>query len=100
MAPIELRLRTEPDRALSDNLPFSTRRLTDCLRQGGETFGWSRRNPEPRSTRDGNQLIGTGMAGAPYHTSRSQCAALARITADGTADVQCGTSDMGPRASP
>jgi xanthine dehydrogenase YagR molybdenum-binding subunit len=96
MDPIELRLRNEPDRDLSDNLPFSTRRLTDCLRQGGETFGWSRRNPEPRSTRDGNQLIGTGMAGAAYHTSRSQCAALARINADGTADVQCGTSDMGP----
>jgi xanthine dehydrogenase YagR molybdenum-binding subunit len=96
MNPIELRLRNEPDRDLSDNLPFSTRRLTDCLRQGGETFGWSRRNPEPRSTRDGNQLIGTGMAGAAYHTSRSQCAALARINADGTADVQCGTSDMGP----
>jgi xanthine dehydrogenase YagR molybdenum-binding subunit len=31
-----------------------------------------------------------------YHTTRRQCAALARINADGTADVQCGTSDMGP----
>jgi xanthine dehydrogenase YagR molybdenum-binding subunit len=96
MDPIELRLRNEPDRDLSDNLPFSTRRLADCLRQGGATFGWSRRNPKPRSTRDGNQLIGTGVAAAAYHTSRSQCAALARINADGTADVQCGTSDMGP----
>ena len=64
MDPIELRLRNEPDRDLSDNLPFSTRRLTDCFRQGGDTFGWSRRNPTPRSTRDGNQLIGIGMAAA------------------------------------
>jgi xanthine dehydrogenase YagR molybdenum-binding subunit len=96
MDPIELRLRNEPDRDLSENLPFSTRRLTDCFRQGSDAFGWSRRNPTPRSTRDGNQLIGIGMAAAGYHTSRSQCAALARINADGTADVQCGTSDMGP----
>jgi xanthine dehydrogenase YagR molybdenum-binding subunit len=96
MDPIELRLRNEPSRDLTDNLPFSTRRLTDCLRQGAETFGWSRRNPSPRANRDGNQLIGIGTAAAVYHTSRSECAALARINADGTADVQCGTSDMGP----
>jgi xanthine dehydrogenase YagR molybdenum-binding subunit len=96
MDPIELRLRNEPDRDLSVNLPFSTRRLTDCLRQGGDAFGWSRRNPTPRAIRDGSQLIGIGMAAAGYHTSRSQCAALARINADGTADVECGTSDMGP----
>jgi xanthine dehydrogenase YagR molybdenum-binding subunit len=96
MDPIELRLRNEPDRDLSDNLPFSTRRLTDCYRQGGETFGWSRRNPVPRATRDGEQLIGIGTAAAVYHTTRSECAARAAINADGTADVQCGTSDMGP----
>jgi len=96
MDPIELRLRNEPDRDLSENLPFSTRRLTDCFRQGADTFGWARRNPTPRSTRDGDQLIGIGTAAAVYHTSRSECAALARINADGTADVQCGTSDMGP----
>ena len=52
MDPIELRLRNEPDRDLSENLPFSTRRLTDCFRQGSEAFGWSRRNPTPRSTRE------------------------------------------------
>jgi xanthine dehydrogenase YagR molybdenum-binding subunit len=96
MDPIELRLRNEPDHDVSANLPFSTRRLTDCLRQGADAFGWPRRNPTPRATRDGAQLIGIGMAAAVYHTARSQCAALARINADGTADVQCGTSDMGP----
>jgi xanthine dehydrogenase YagR molybdenum-binding subunit len=71
MDPIELRLRNEPDRDLSEDLPFSTRRLTDCFAKGGDTFGWSRRNPTLRSTREGNQLIGLGMAAAGYHTSRS-----------------------------
>jgi xanthine dehydrogenase YagR molybdenum-binding subunit len=94
--PIELRLRNEPDRDQSNNLPFSTRRLTECIRQGSATFGWSGRNPTPRSVRDGNQLIGIGVAAAAYHTQRSQSAAWARVNADGTADVQSGTSDMGP----
>jgi xanthine dehydrogenase YagR molybdenum-binding subunit len=94
--PIELRLRNEPDRDLSDGLPFSTRKLTDCFRQGAAAFGWSRRNPAPRSVRDGDALIGIGTAAAVYHTARSECAASARINADGTADVQSGTSDMGP----
>jgi xanthine dehydrogenase YagR molybdenum-binding subunit len=96
MDPIELRIRNEPDRDESENLPFSTRRLTDCMRQGAATFGWSRRNPTPRTTRDGDQLVGIGMAAAVFHTLRSPCAVTARINADGMADVETATSDMGP----
>jgi len=94
--PIELRLRNEPDRDQTTGMPFSTRCLTECLRQGAATFGWNRRNAAPRATRDGDQLVGIGVAAAAYHTMRSQCAALARVHADGTAEVQSGTSDMGP----
>ena len=96
MDPIELRLRNEPDRDQTDGLPFSTRRLTECLNQGADTFGWSRRNPAPRAVRDGDRLVGIGMAAAGYHTSRSASDALARVNADGTVDVQSATSDMGP----
>ena len=94
--PIELRVRNEPDHDQTDGLPFSTRRLAECLKRGADEFGWSRRNPVPRAARDGSQLIGIGMAAAGYHTSRSESDALARINADGTADVQAATSDMGP----
>jgi xanthine dehydrogenase YagR molybdenum-binding subunit len=94
--PIELRLRNEPDRDQTTGLPFSTRRLTDCLRRGADEFGWPRRNPTPRAVREGSTLIGIGMAAAGYHTSRSESDALARINVDGTADVQAATSDMGP----
>ena len=94
--PIELRLRNEPDRDQSDGLPFSTRRLVECMRRGADEFGWARRNPAPRVVRDGHQLIGIGMAAAGYHTSRSESDALAIVNADGTADVQTATSDMGP----
>jgi xanthine dehydrogenase YagR molybdenum-binding subunit len=94
--PIELRLRNQPDRDQTNGLPFSTPRLADCLRQGATAFGWARRNAVPRSTREGNELIGIGMAAAGYHTNRSEADALVRINADGTADVYSATCDMGP----
>jgi xanthine dehydrogenase YagR molybdenum-binding subunit len=96
MDPIELRVRNEPDIDQAVGLPFSTRRLTDCLSQGAATFGWNRRNPTPGATHDGDHLVGIGVAAAAFDTNRSQCAAIARVLADGTAEVQSGTSDMGP----
>jgi xanthine dehydrogenase YagR molybdenum-binding subunit len=94
--PIELRIRNEPDRDQFEDVPFSTRRLTDCFWQGAAMFGWSRRNPTPRAVRDGGQLIGIGTAATVYHTLRGPCAVSARVNADGTADVGSATSDMGP----
>lgn len=94
--PIELRLRNEPERDPGTGVPFSTRRLRECLRIGSRTVGWEDRNPKPRSTREGTWLIGTGVAVATYHTARAPAQALARLDADGTAVVQSATSDMGP----
>ncbi|WP_319435628.1 xanthine dehydrogenase family protein molybdopterin-binding subunit [Mycobacterium sp. RTGN5] len=96
MDPVELRRRNEPERDPSTDQPFSTRRLTDCFQQGAATFGWSKRNPTPRATRDGNQLIGIGTAAGVYHTLVNPCTVTARINPDGTADVQTATGDMGP----
>jgi xanthine dehydrogenase YagR molybdenum-binding subunit len=96
MDPVELRLRNEPDHDQTTGAPFSTRRLTDCLRNGAAAFGWAQRNPVPRARSESGQLIGMGMAAAGYHTSRSEAEAVARINADGNADVQSATSDMGP----
>jgi xanthine dehydrogenase YagR molybdenum-binding subunit len=96
MDPIEIRLRNEPDRDDSTGTPFSTRRLTECFRQGADTFGWSRRNPTPAMTRDGDLLIGMGTAAALYHVVRSESSASARINADGTAEVFAAASDIGP----
>jgi xanthine dehydrogenase YagR molybdenum-binding subunit len=96
MDPIELRVRNEPDVDQTNGNPFSTRRLIDCLNQGAATFGWNRRNPTPGATRDGDYLVGIGMAAAACWTLRSQCSAIARVLRDGTAEVQSGTGDMGP----
>ena len=94
--PIELRLRNEPAADESTREQFSTRRLRECYRVGAREFGWHRRKPKPRSTRDGDWLIGMGMAAGVYHTARAAAQASVRLDADGTALVQSATSDMGP----
>ncbi|MDQ0957053.1 xanthine dehydrogenase YagR molybdenum-binding subunit [Streptomyces sp. B4I13] len=93
--PIELRLRNEPAADEATGQQFSTRRLTECYRVGAREFGWSRRNPRPRSTRDGDWLIGTGVATGCYDVVRGQAQAHARLDADGTAVVQSATHDTG-----
>ncbi|MFJ9705794.1 xanthine dehydrogenase family protein molybdopterin-binding subunit [Streptomyces sp. NPDC101234] len=94
--PIELRQRNEPANDQASGLPFSTRRLRECYTVGARAFGWDRRNPRPRATREGDWLIGTGMAAAVYDTYRMGGQARVRLDADGTALVESASSDMGP----
>jgi len=94
--PIELRRRNEPTIDQATGRPFSTRRLLECYTVGAREFGWDRRNPEPGATRDGDWLVGMGMATAVYDTLRAPAQAMVRLTADGTAQVETATSDMGP----
>lgn len=94
--PVALRLRNEPEIDEFKKLPFSSRSMRECYRIGAERFGWSRRNPEPRSMRDGRWLIGWGMAAASYPMNFSPASAKARLLPDGTAEVTSAASDMGP----
>jgi xanthine dehydrogenase YagR molybdenum-binding subunit len=94
--PVELRLRNEPERDEDRNLPFSSRSTRECYRAAAGRFGWNRRNPEPRSMRDGRWLIGWGMATATYGANRAPASAMARLLPVGTAEVTSAASDMGP----
>ena len=60
--PVELRLRCYSDRDQTNDLPYTSKQLRECYRQGAAAFGWDKRNPEPRSMRDGSDLVGWGMA--------------------------------------
>ena len=60
--PLELRLRCYSERDQNDERPFSSKALREGYRQGAEAFGWNKRNPAPRSMRDGDDLVGWGMA--------------------------------------
>ena len=94
--PVELRLRNEPEQDEFKKLPFSSRSTRECYRVAAERFGWSRRNAQPRSMRDGRWLIGWGMASATYPMNYAPASAMARLLPDGTAEVMSAASDMGP----
>ena len=93
--PIELRVRNEPARDPEKGLPWSSRSLVESFRQGAQRFGWERRNPAPRSMRDGRYLIGMGTASATYPTNRMPSSARVRILADGSAQVHLAATDIG-----
>src|SRR5437667_4272407 len=94
--PVELRLRNEPEQDEFKKLPFSSRSTRECYRVAAERFGWSRRNPQPGSMRDGRWLIGWGMASATYPMNYAPASAKARLLPDGSAEVMSAASDMGP----
>jgi xanthine dehydrogenase YagR molybdenum-binding subunit len=94
--PVALRLRNHADTDPESGLPWSSKSLKECYRQGAERFAWSRRNPTPRSMRDGRLLVGYGMATATWPTHRRPATAQVRLLADGSAVVRSATADIGP----
>ncbi len=64
--PIELRLRNEPEAGPVSGLPFSSRNLAACFREGARRFGWAERDPRPGIRREGRWLLGTGTAAASF----------------------------------
>jgi xanthine dehydrogenase YagR molybdenum-binding subunit len=94
--PIELRRRNEPAIDEGENKPFSSRSLMKCYDEAAARFGWSRRDPRPRSMRDGRLLIGMGAASATYPAFQAPSSARVRLLADGIAEVEVAASDMGP----
>src|SRR3982075_2635587 len=93
--PMELRLRCYSDRDQNEDVPYSSKQLRECYRQGAEAFGWDRRKPEPRSMRDGSELVGWGMATGIWEALQMPVATRIVLTANGHAEVSCAASDIG-----
>jgi xanthine dehydrogenase YagR molybdenum-binding subunit len=95
--PIELRVRNEPAEDPEKGIPFSSRNLVACLREGAERFGWAGRDPTPGVRREGRWLVGTGVAASVYPTYRQPSQALARVEGDGYV-VRVAAADIGTGA--
>jgi len=95
MDPMELRLRCYSDCDQNENLPYTSKELKACYRQGAAAFGWDKRNPEPRSMRDGSDLVGWGMATGIWEALQMPLAVRIVLTANGHAEVSCAASDIG-----
>lgn len=93
--PLQLRLQNYTERDPGKDLPFSSKSLRQCYERGAERFGWSGRNPAPRSMREGDKLVGWGMATATYPTNRSKGKASATLNPDGRAVFRSSTQDLG-----
>ncbi|KPY48601.1 xanthine dehydrogenase family protein molybdopterin-binding subunit [Pseudomonas syringae] len=93
--PVRLRLTNYAERNGNEDKPYSSKELRECYRQGAERFGWESRNPEPRSMRQGRQLVGWGMAGGVWEAMQMKASAKARLEADGSLVVSSATTDIG-----
>jgi xanthine dehydrogenase YagR molybdenum-binding subunit len=96
--PVELRICNEPDVDPGSGLPFSSRNLVACLREGAERFGWAGRDPAPGIRRDGRWLTGTGVAASTFVAVRQPSQATARAEPDGTFTVRIAAADIGTGA--
>ena len=95
MDPIELRRRNEPDRDPEKGIPFSSRSLTPALDEGAKRFGWDRRNAKPGSRREGEWLIGLGVASAARANILMETSAKVAIHPDGSVTVSSAMTDIG-----
>ncbi len=95
MDPLQLRLVNYAENDPQSKKPFTAKHLRECYQQGAERFGWSKRNHEPRSMKDGDQLIGWGLATATYPANRAPASAVVRLQPDGRVFVGSGTQDLG-----
>jgi xanthine dehydrogenase YagR molybdenum-binding subunit len=93
--PVELRLRCYSDIDQNTGQPFSSKALRQCYSQGAAAFGWDKRNPEPRSMRDGKELVGWGMATGIWEALQMPITVRVVLSANGHAEVSCAASDIG-----
>lgn len=94
--PVEFRIRndTQVDPE-NPRRPFSQRRLVECLRTGAERFGWSRRASRPGEVREGDRLIGMGVAAAFRNNLPAKSAARVRLDRHGIVTVETDMTDIG-----
>ncbi|MFL5334490.1 MAG: xanthine dehydrogenase family protein molybdopterin-binding subunit [Geminicoccaceae bacterium] len=93
--PIELRLRNYAETDPGQGRPFTSKELRACYAEGAARFGWAKRTPEPRSMRDGRELVGWGMATGVWEALMVKTSARAVLTDDGRLEVATATADIG-----
>ncbi len=94
--PLAFRLANDATRDPIARQPLSSRFMAECLREGAERFGWSRRTPEPASMTlpDGTQ-VGFGVACGIDPTFVSPTIATLRVDASGATRLAMSGHEMG-----
>jgi xanthine dehydrogenase YagR molybdenum-binding subunit len=93
MDPLDLRLANYAESDPSNGAPWSSKKLREAYEDGASLFGW--RDSQRKPQRDGDWIIGHGMASCLMGTFRFPAQAQVRLRRDGTAVVESGTQDIG-----
>jgi xanthine dehydrogenase YagR molybdenum-binding subunit len=94
--PVEFRIRNEPETDAETGLPYSSRNLVACMREGARRFGWADRDGRPRARQEGRWYVGTGVASSTFPVIRLP-GSVARITCagEGRFVVEIDAADIG-----
>lgn len=73
----------------------SRRQLIECLRTGADKFGWKQRNATPGQVRDGEWLVGHGVAAGFRNNLLEKSGARVHLEQNGTVTVETDMTDIG-----
>ena len=93
--PVELRRMNVPEEDPTNKVPFSSNLLREALERGAREFGWDKRDPKPAQKREGEWLVGMGMASAVRVNILSEAKARVTLEPNGTALVETDMTDIG-----
>ncbi|MFT6533819.1 MAG: xanthine dehydrogenase YagR molybdenum-binding subunit [Limimaricola cinnabarinus] len=93
--PLEFRLINYSETDAMNGTPFTSKALREAYAEGAARFGWEKRKPEPRSMKEGRELVGWGVATGMWDAQFAKTSASAKLNANGHLEVACATSDIG-----
>jgi xanthine dehydrogenase YagR molybdenum-binding subunit len=95
MDPIELRRINDTRNDPITGKPFTSRSLMKCFDAAAGKFGWSKRNHQPGSMRDGDWQIGWGCATACYPANVAAAGVRLSLSPQGKAQVKIAGHEIG-----
>ncbi len=95
--PVELRIINDPPTDPETGLPFSSRNLVACLREGAERFGWRALRAVP-GPNDDHYRYGVGVAASTYPARWRASEASIRVEPGGGYVVGIAANDIGTGA--
>lgn len=94
--PLQFRIINYTDRDPEKDLPWSTKYLKECYQMGAEAIGWNKRKLQPAMLREGEWLVGFGMATGTFGANRRGAKVRAKLFVDGSLVLQSAVTDIGP----
>ncbi|GAB4381184.1 MAG: xanthine dehydrogenase family protein molybdopterin-binding subunit [Calditrichia bacterium] len=95
MDPLDFRLKNLADKDQVYDLPYTSKRLKEAYLQGAEAIGWKEKRRPPGSD-PGEIKRGLGMASQIWWGGGGPPAFVTlKLNSDGSAQVLCGTQDLG-----